>query len=217
MADLAPERVSAFVARVSPSASDPHAVLRAFSLAVAATPSAAGDLTPTLTGLLILGRNPQWFVPQAFTKIARHSGSTPVASVIDTDEIVGTVPEQIERLEPAFTRFLQTAASVRGLTRRERPEYPPDAIRELVTNALVHRDYAVGTGPVIIRLFSNRVEISNPGQVNARTFDQLATSPPTLQNPTLARSLRALGYVESLGVGLAHAAAQLRAAGHGAP
>lgn len=218
IADLAPERITAFMTAASPnSPGDPNTVLRAFSLVVAANPAAASDLTPTLTGLLVLGRNPQRFLPQAFIKIARHSGSTPVAPVIDTDEIVGTVPEQIDRLQPALARFLRTASSVQGLTRREWPEYPPGAIRELVINALVHRDYAAGTGPVIIRLFTNRVEITDPGHVEAATFGQLAERPPALQNPTLSRSLRALGYLESLGVGLARAAAELRAAGHGVP
>lgn len=54
--------------------------------------------------------------------------------------------------------------------RSDKPEYPVVAVRELILNALVHRDYSTHTDytPVTIRMFSNRIEIENPGGLYGR-------------------------------------------------
>jgi ATP-dependent DNA helicase RecG len=217
--DLAPEHVDRFVVASSPDfLRSLESVLQSFSLLVPpAFPSTANSLVPSLAGLLLLGRSPQQFLPHAVVRVIRHAGSTPLTPVIAAEEIGGTVPEQIDRFASVLARFTRTAANVEGLTRRESAEYPPEAIQQLVVNSVVHRDYGTGTGPVVVRLFSDRIEIANPGRTTALTFDELTVRPASPPNPTLERGLRVLGYVEALGVGLARATARLRTNRHGAP
>jgi ATP-dependent DNA helicase RecG len=219
LSDLAPERVATFINAVNPDAAhDPQAVLRSFSLVVAPvwTPGAP-ELVPSLAGLLVLGHDPQQFLPHALIRVVRHSGSTLQSPVSDVHDIGGPLPKQAEEIQRLLARFFRTAATIQGLTRHETHEYPPSVVYELVINALVHRDYTSGTGPVLARVFSDRLEVSNPGTVEANSFEELAKLPPTLTNPTIVRALRALGFAESLGLGLTRAATELRASGHGVP
>ena len=85
--------------------------------------------------------------------------------------------------------------------REERPLYPPIAIRELVANALIHQDLTVtGTGPMV-EVFSDRVEITNPGKplVEPARFVDM---PPRSRNESLAALMRRMGICEEQGSGV---------------
>lgn len=85
--------------------------------------------------------------------------------------------------------------------REERPLYPPIAIRELVANALIHQDLTVtGAGPMI-EVFSDRVEITNPGKplVEPARFVDM---PPRSRNEALAALMRRMGICEEQGSGV---------------
>jgi len=79
--------------------------------------------------------------------------------------------------------------------------YPEEAIRELVANALIHQDFYIsGTGPMI-EIFSNRIEISNPGQPLIDTL-RLLDSPPQSRNEKLASIMRRFKMCEERGSGI---------------
>jgi len=85
--------------------------------------------------------------------------------------------------------------------RREVPLYPEPAIRELVPNALIHQDFSItGTGPMI-EIFSDRLEITNPGEPLVKT-ERFLDSPPLSRNETLASFMRRLGVCEERGSGV---------------
>ena len=74
-------------------------------------------------------------------------------------------------------------------TRSDRPEYPIEAIREAILNAVIHRDYSIYTEgtPVQIDFFTDRLEIHSPGSLYGRmTVEQLGVAKPDLRNPALA-------------------------------
>ena len=84
--------------------------------------------------------------------------------------------------------------------RNDVTEYPITAIRELLLNALVHRDYSVHTEgmPVQLQIFSDRIEITNPGGLYGRiTLDQLGQVQPDTRNPVLATALETLKITEN--------------------
>lgn len=84
--------------------------------------------------------------------------------------------------------------------RTELPMYPELAVRELVANALIHQDFSIrGTGPMV-EIFSNRMEITNPGLplVNVERF---IDSPPKSRNEALASLMRRIGVCEERGSG----------------
>lgn len=89
-------------------------------------------------------------------------------------------------------------------TRMDVPEYPLTAVREVITNALVHRDYSL-RGRIAIRLFDDRLEVFNPGGLPGHlTLDQITQeggrSLP--RNPILARTMREWGKMEEVERGL---------------
>ena len=80
------------------------------------------------------------------------------------------------------------------------PQYPMDAVREAVLNALVHRDYSVHTEnmPIQLKMFRNRLEVINPGGLYGRiTIDQLGNIQPDTRNPFLVTAMEAIGETEN--------------------
>ena len=93
---------------------------------------------------------------------------------------------------------MRTALRVEPSTgkRVDLPEYPMDAVREVVLNALVHRDYSRYTEnmPIQLTMFSDRMEVHSPGGLYGRlTLDQLGKVQPDTRNPFLVTAMEALG------------------------
>lgn len=85
--------------------------------------------------------------------------------------------------------------------RREVPIYPELAVRELVANAIIHQDFSItGAGPMI-EIFSDRMEITNPGKPLVAT-DRFLDSPPRSRNEALASFMRRIGVCEERGSGI---------------
>lgn len=87
--------------------------------------------------------------------------------------------------------------------RQERTLYPAIALREIIANALIHQDFTIrGAGP-LIEIYSNRIEISNPGVLLAsKDVDRLIGAQPESRNETLARAFRRYKICEERGSGL---------------
>jgi predicted HTH transcriptional regulator len=85
--------------------------------------------------------------------------------------------------------------------RKEVPMYPEPAIRELIPNALIHQDFSVtGAGPMI-EIFSDRMEITNPGLPLMKT-ERFLDTPPRSRNEALASFMRRVGICEERGSGV---------------
>lgn len=85
--------------------------------------------------------------------------------------------------------------------RREVPMYPPLAVRELIANALIHQDFSItGAGPMV-EVFSDRMEITNPGLPLVKT-ERFLDSPPRSRNEQLASFMRRVGICEERGSGV---------------
>lgn len=125
----------------------------------------------TLAGLLTLGQWPQQYLPQlCVTFIAvpgTHKDAVPEGAPRFTDNatIRGPLPQMIEETVRVILRNTRTAGYVRGLGRDDVGDYPVEALREAVTNALAHRDYsplARGT-QIQVELYVDRLVVRNPG------------------------------------------------------
>lgn len=104
--------------------------------------------------------------------------------------------------------------------RTDRTEYPPDAIREAILNALIHRDYSFYTEgtPVQINFFSDRLEIHSPGSLYGRmTVEQLGYAKMDLRNPALAVMAEAITGSENRYSGIPTMRRELAAYGLPAP
>jgi ATP-dependent DNA helicase RecG len=121
-----------------------------------------GDLKPTNAGLLFFGKNPSEYIPQNEIRIARFKGVTRT-EFIDSKEIKGTIYKMLDEVEIFFKRNTRLASKIIEFKRVDIPEYPYEAIREAIINAIAHRDYTYRGAPIICSIFDDRIEISNPG------------------------------------------------------
>jgi len=97
--------------------------------------------------------------------------------------------------------FLPSSEVIQQALRKTVPMYPELAVRELVANALIHQDFFLtGAGPMV-EIFSDRMEISNPGTPLVAT-ERFLDTPPKSRNETLASLLRRMGICEERGSGI---------------
>jgi ATP-dependent DNA helicase RecG len=133
----------------------------------------------TRAAILLFGREPQRFLRQSEVRVARFKGTEPL-HFLDMKVIEGGLIAQRAAIVEFIQRHISMAAEVKGLEREERWEYPLEALREAVTNALCHRDYR-DPGNVQVRIFDDRLEVWNPG-----------TLPPELSLEALRRTHRSV-------------------------
>ncbi|MCG7847813.1 MAG: helix-turn-helix domain-containing protein [ANME-2 cluster archaeon] len=115
----------------------------------------------TDAAILLFGKRPQKFFLQSKVRCARYKGTTPV-DFIDLRVIEGTIVDQVDDAEKFILSHIKKAAKIVGFKRVEALEYPLNALREAIVNAICHRDYA-SSGDITIGIFDDRIEISNPG------------------------------------------------------
>ena len=121
-----------------------------------------GELKPTNTALLFFGKNPSECIPQNEIRTARFKGITR-RETIDSREITGPIYKMLDEVEIFFKRNTRLANKIVDFKRVDIPEYPYGAIREALINAIAHRDYDRTGAPIMLSIFDDRVEISNPG------------------------------------------------------
>jgi len=166
-----------------------------------------GEPCPTVAGLLVFGREVWRHVPQSWLSIIRYPGSTITRNILDARELEGRVPDLIDQATDYLSERMQVGAirDVRrfGPRREDVPEYPLPALREIITNGLAHREYQIRGARVILKWFSDRIEVSNPGELmEPITPATIYTTRPVHRNPNLMKMLYGYGYVEGYGDGL---------------
>jgi ATP-dependent DNA helicase RecG len=163
---------------------------------------------PTAVGLLLFGRYPQRFLPQARVVVVRYKGTSVHEAVVGAEpyarrvDVEGPLARQVERAWEVLFEEIHQESSVSGLERKEKFIYPPQAVREALVNAICHRDYSIAGQYVEIRLFDDRMEIMSPGGLPGHiTLDNILEEHYS-RNPRLVRGLFYWGYIEELGQGV---------------
>lgn len=178
---------------------------------------------PTVAGLMILGMYPQAFFPQmsitamvvngtAFGQLG-ESGER----FIDNKRIDGTIPQMLDEAMAFIRRNIRTATIItKDGVRDDKPEYPLKAVREIILNALIHRDYSTHTedSPIRIILYRDRLEVENPGGLYGRlTINDLGKIPADTRNPFLASSLEVMINTENRFSGIPTVMQEMKNAG----
>lgn len=155
------------------------------------------DGVPTLSAVLNFCMYPQGYFPELGI-IAVVVPGTEIGAVaedsarfLDNRRIEGPISSMVEEAIAFCRRNMRVRTIIDPQTgmRMDRTEYPINAIREAVLNALIHRDYSFYTEgtPIMIAFFTDRLEIHSPGSLYGRTtVEQLGHSRPDVRNPTLA-------------------------------
>lgn len=230
--DLDPERLAGYVHRLrerSPKIFGEAGALRVLSMTGVMEPTPG--TRPTLGGLLALGRYPQQFFPQlnlTFVHYPSTEGPSGNIRFLDNSTIDGSIPVMLVEAMAAITKNMTRRALVTGAGRRDLWEYPLEALREAIANALVHRDLSPGSrgNQVQIEMFPDRLRISNAGGLfGTVTLEHLgAEGRSSSRNATLMKILEEVTIpdtdqriCENRGSGIREILAALRAAGMSPP
>lgn len=190
---------------------------RSVGLQLASLRLASPDGIPTVAGVLLLSPDPTSFVAGAAIEFLRFDGEGLDAPVLDHKRVAGPLSQVIRMTEELFevnvtvtSDFLGSPVESKGV------DYPTDALRQLVRNAVLHRAYEGTNAPVRVNWFADRVEILSPGgpygQVTVENFGTPGIT--DYRNPTLAEIMSNLGYVQRFGAGLPTARRALEANGN---
>lgn len=180
------------------------------------------DGTPTHSGILLFGKEPQLFLPQSravFVKFADIAPRGPGGSFGygRREEFLGPLPKIIDRAYRVIWEEMDKRAVVRGLVREEQTEYPASAVREALVNAVAHRDYQLSGRSIEIRMYTDRMEIISPGGLPAHiTLDNIIEEHYS-RNSRLVNGLYQWGYIEELGLGIDRMIEDMVALGHQPP
>jgi predicted HTH transcriptional regulator len=175
-------------------------------LHAAARDAQAGDIRPTNAGMLMFGYDPQLYLPQSEVVCIKYADTQGIRTYVDRKNFVGTLPELIDKTSSFLRQYIRVGATIRGFYREDEPEYPYEALREAVVNAVIHHDYSRSGETVRVFMYSDRVEVRSPGTLlPSIILDDLVvlrvTSVP--RNPVLAGFLRDIpGYMECIGSGI---------------
>ena len=174
----------------------------------------------TVLGILVLGKNPQDFLPGAYVQFLRINGSELADDIIDGEEIRGAIPDLLRRLDEKLIAHNRIAVDFTTSNVEQQTEsYPIPALQQITRNAVMHRTYEATHAPIHVYWFNDRIEILSPGGaygvVTAANFGDSGIV--DYRNPNLAEAMKNLGYVQRFGAGIPIAKRLLQAAGHPEP
>lgn len=163
---------------------------------------------PTLAGIMMFSDYPQAFYPQlCITAVSIPGNDIGQTGLFgqrfdDNERIEGTIPQMLEQTLRFVKRNMKVRTIIDEVTgqRADLTEYPIMAIREIVLNALIHRDYSIHTdsAPITVKMFKNRIEVENPGGLYGRlTLDNLGKVSADTRNPFIAKAMEVLGETEN--------------------
>lgn len=182
--------------------------------------AAVDERTATILGILVLGKNPQDFLPNAYLQFLRIDGNELTDDILDSEEISGTIPDLLRRLDDKIIAHNRIAIDFTTSVVEQRTElYPIPALQQITRNAVMHRTYEATNAPIRVSWFNDRVEVLSPGGVfgvvTAENFGEPGLT--DYRNPNLAEAMKHLGYVQRFGAGIPIAKRLLQAAGHPEP
>ena len=169
----------------------------------------------TVAGLMLVGANPNRFLPQAGIDAVAWFGSEkdydarerrklrgPIVRLKGTDGAVleSGLPEQAVEF---IRNNIRTVTLEDGIRRRERWDYPVEVVREAIVNAIVHRDYLLSGSDIELSIYSDRLEIVSPGRLaNGITPERMRFGCRSARNELLKDVMRDYGYMEHMGMGV---------------
>jgi ATP-dependent DNA helicase RecG len=160
-----------------------------------------GGICLTNAGILFFAKEPQRFFRDSYVTCARFKGKDRV-DVIDRKDIAGDLAAIVDECENFVKRNTRLAYSIEGFRRKEIPEYPMEAIREGILNAVMHRDYFFRGSNVFIYIYSDRIEMTNPGGLPKGLKKEDFGRKSVRRNPLIADLFHRIGYVEKMGTGI---------------
>lgn len=223
--DLDPQKIGTYVQRIGSAAEgDPLAFLLRRGCLVRVPASAAWtdapltgappatNLRPTNAGLLLFGREVERFFPQCEVTLVRYTGREMSDEFLRTD-LRDTLVETVRRAEIWLQEHMRKGSRMTGFERQDWTQFPLGAVREVLVNAVAHRDYSVRGEGIRLALFSDRLECYSPGRLPGHVTVQNIVEERFSRNETLVQVLADFGLIERLGYGIDRVLRQMAEAG----
>ncbi len=132
---------------------------------------------------------------------------------VDRREYAGPLWEQIDETFQFVLRNIHLGATIVGIYRQDVYEIPPEAIRELIINAMVHRSY-LDHGTIQVAVYDNRLEITSPGKLPmGQTLERMKEGYSKIRNEALAHAFSYMNLIEHWGSGIPRIIGKVKAAG----
>ena len=152
-------------------------------------------------GVLFFAKDVKHFFPQAYITCLLAKGIDKV-NILDRKDFAGGLVSDIEESLRFIERNTRTGYRIEKLRREDVPEYPMRALREAITNAVMHRDYFEAGANVFVEIYDDRIEISNPGGLpKGLSREELGTR-SVRRNPLIADLLHRIALIEKAGTGI---------------
>ena len=175
-----------------------------------------GRIAATVDGMLLFGKDPKRFLPQSGIRAICYPGQEPDYATRADEDLTGPMaplcdPEDGELVKPGLVdkawdfvrRNTTPSAYLEGARRIDRWEFPEEAVREVVVNALVHRDYSIVGTDIMLVIFSDRLEVVSPGRLpNTVTPEGMRMGMRYARDQNLVNVMRDYGYVDARGMGI---------------
>lgn len=172
---------------------------------------------PTYAGMILFGINPLFWMPGAYIQYVKFSGTGLESEVLEENTFSGDLITMLGTLESFLkTQTPITPRSKGGLQEEYFTPYPIVALRELMLNAIMHRDYR-SSAPIRLFFFQDRIEILNPGGLFGNASPENFPNQTSYRNPRIAKALKDLAYVNQFGMGVVRAKALLNDNGNPEP
>ena len=162
-----------------------------------------GD-TPTLGAIIAMGIDPLRWIPGAYMQFLRIAGPSVTDPIADRKELTGRLEDILQRLDSLIRANVLVPTDITSAAREGQfPDYPIEALREIVFNAIMHRAYPVTNEPARFYWYSDRIEIRNPGGlVGGLTEEDINRGRTGYRNPLIAEMMYHLGYAQRFGAGI---------------
>jgi len=173
--------------------------------------SIAGGWDITNLGAILFARRLKDFgrMDRKAMRVIQYPGNSRTDTIKETPGTVGYAIA-FERIIRFLNGVLPSNEVIGQALRETVPMYPQLAVREVIANALIHQDlFVTGAGPMV-EIFSDRIEITNPGEPLV-DIDRFLDSPPKSRNEALAALMRRFGICEERGSGIDKVITQIEA------
>ena len=148
--------------------------------------------------------------PHAACLLAR---GTDKVHILDRKDFDGGIVADIEDALRFIERNTRVAYRIKGLKRQNIPEYPIHALREAITNAVMHRDWFIDGANVFVEIYTDRVEVVSPGSLPRGLSLADLGSKSVRRNPLIADLLHRIDFIEKAGTGIRRIRNETRAQG----
>jgi len=156
----------------------------------------------TVAGVLCFAHHPQKHMPTARIDFGRFAGTIAGESILDRKEIGGRLPQQLEGIEQLLRLHLRRGGLIRAFEPEAQYEMPLEMLREVLVNALVHRDYSFSAA-IRVLMFDDRIEVHSPGRLpNGITIENIRFGIHVERNPILLSLIAKWGLITRLGTGI---------------